>query len=104
VIGDKTTTQVRYYLTDRAPEPVSLLADTRSHGAIENTLHWTLDMSFGEDACRLRKENAPLAIATIRHVALNLLLAAKQRRESIKRLRKKAGWDNQTLKRVLNIS
>jgi predicted transposase YbfD/YdcC len=104
IIGDKTTTEVRYYLTDRTPEPACLLADTRSHWAIENTLHWTLDMSFGEDACRIRKDNAPLAIATIRHVALNLLLAAKQKRESIKRLRKKAGWDDQTLKRILNIS
>ncbi len=46
-------------------------------------------MSFGEDAARIRKENAPLAIATIRHVALNPLQAAKQPRESIKRLRKK---------------
>jgi predicted transposase YbfD/YdcC len=61
-------------------------------------------MSFGEDASRIRKENAPLAIATIRHVALNLLHCVKQPRESIKRLRKKAGWDNPTLKRILNIS
>ena len=81
-----------------------ILANTRSHWAIENTLHWTLDMSFGEDACRIRKDNAPLAIATIRHVALNLLQNAKQPRESIKRLRKMAGWDNHTLKRILKIS
>jgi predicted transposase YbfD/YdcC len=104
VIGNQTTTEVQYYLADRAPEPMRRLADTRRHWAIENTLHWTLDRRFGEDACRIRKENAPLAIATIRHVALNLLLAAKQKRESIKRLRKKAGWDDQTLKRILNIS
>src|SRR3982751_658092 len=104
VIGNKTTTEVRSYLADRAPEPMRLLADTRSHWAMENTLHWTLDMSFGEDACRIRKDNAPLAIATIRHVALNLLQAAKQKRDSIKRLRKKAGWDNNTLKRILKIS
>jgi hypothetical protein len=63
-----------------------------------------LDMSFGEDACRIRKDNAPLALATIRNVALNLLQAAKQNRDSIKRLRKKVGWDNDTLKRILKIS
>jgi hypothetical protein len=61
-------------------------------------------MSFGEDACRIRKDNAPLAVATIRHVALNLLQSAKKPRESIKRLRKIAGWDNATLKRVLQFS
>ena len=104
IVGDKNTTEARYYITDDTPDPVRILADTRSHWAIENTLHWTLDMSFGEDASRIRKDNAPLAIATIRHVALNLLQGAKQPRESIKRLRKLAGWDNNSLKRILKIS
>lgn len=103
-ISNKTTTETRYYITDDIPNPARILANTRSHWAIENTLHWTLDMSFGEDACRIRKNNAPIAMATIRHVALNLLQTAKQNRESIKRLRKKAGWDDATLKRILIIS
>jgi predicted transposase YbfD/YdcC len=104
ITGDKTTTDVRYYLSDDTPDPGRILDDTRSHWAIENTLHWTLDMSFGEDACRIRKDNAPLAVATIRHVAFNLLPAARQKRESIKRLRKKAGWDNNVLRRILKVS
>lgn len=104
ILGNASTTESRYYLTDHAPDPQRILSATRHHWAIENTLHWTLDMSFGEDACRIRKDNAPLAIATIRHVAFNLLQAAKQKRESIKRLRKKAGWDNLTLKRILKLS
>src|SRR5579862_6831280 len=104
IINGKITTEARHYITDHTPDPVRILADTRSHWAIENTLHWTLDMSFGEDACRIRKDNAPLAMAVIRHVALNLLQTAKQPRESIKRLRKMAGWDNKTLKRILKIS
>ncbi len=104
IIGDKSATEQRYYISDDTPDPVRMLADTRSHWAIENTLHWTLDMSFGEDACRIRKDNAPLAIAVIRHVALNLLQSAKRPRESIKRLRKLAGWDNDTLKRILKLT
>ena len=104
IIGTTTTTEVRYSLSDDTAGPVRLLANTRRHWAIENTLHWTLDMSFGDDACRIRQDNAPLAIATIRHVALNFLQAAKQKRESIKRLRKQAGWDDDTLKRILKIS
>lgn len=104
IIGDTTTTEVRYYISDDMAGPAHTLAHTRSHWAIENTLHWTLDMSFGDDACRIRKANAPLAIATIRHVALNFLQTTKQKRESIKRLRKKAGWDDDTLKRILKIS
>jgi predicted transposase YbfD/YdcC len=104
ISGEKTTADVRYYLSDEPPEPARMLANTRSHWMIENGLHWTLDMSFGEDACRIRKGNAPLAVAIIRHVALNLLQAAKQKRQSIKRLRKKAGWDDSTLKKILKIS
>lgn len=103
-LGATTSTETRFYLTSDAPDPARILANTRSHWAIENTLHWTLDMSFGDDACRIRTDNAPLAIATIRHVAFNLLQTAKQKRESMKRLRKKAGWDNHTLKRILQIS
>ena len=102
--GKKTSTETRFYISSDAPDPVKMLNNTRSHWAIENTLHYTLDMSFGEDACRIRKDNAPLAIATVRHVALNLLQAVKQPRESIKRLRKKAGWDDEILKRILKIS
>jgi predicted transposase YbfD/YdcC len=104
ITGDKTTTDVRNNLSDDTPDPGRILDDTRSHGAIENTLHWTLDMSFGEEACRIRKDNAPLAVATIRHVAFNLLQAARQKRESLKRLRKKAGWDNNVLRRILKVS
>jgi predicted transposase YbfD/YdcC len=104
LLGETTTTEVRYYLSDDTAGPAHMLANTRSHWAIENTLHWTLDMSFGDDACRIRKANAPLAIATIRHVALNFLQTARQPRESIKRLRKKAGWDDDVLKRILKIS
>ncbi|MBM3223003.1 MAG: hypothetical protein FJZ47_04260 [Candidatus Tectomicrobia bacterium] len=61
-------------------------------------------MSFGDDACRIRKDNAPLAIAPMRHVAFNLLQTAKQQRESIKRFRKKAGWDDEILQCILTIS
>jgi len=104
LIGTTTTTEVRYSLSDDTPGPVRLLANTRSHGAIEPTLPWTLDMSCGDAACRLRQDNAPLALATLRHVALHCLPAAQQKRESIKRLRKQAGWDDDTLKRILKIS
>ena len=102
--GAKTSTATRFSLSSAAPEPAKILAKTRSHWASENTLHSTLDMSFGADASRIRKDNAPLAIAPLRHVALTLLLSAQQKRESMKRLRKKAGWDNHTLKRILRFA
>jgi hypothetical protein len=73
------------------------------HWAIENSLHWVLDMSFGDDQSRIRKENAPQVMAVMRHIALNLLqlTKAQMKRQSIKRLRKMAGWDNRILSCIL---
>ena len=73
----------------------------RSHWSIENSLHWVLDMSFGEDQSRIRKKNAPENMAILRHIALNLIRKAKTKRQSIKGLRKIAGWSNETLDNIL---
>mgnify|MGYP001616888246 CR=1 FL=1 len=98
----KTTKEVRYYVSSLTDTPEKILKSIRSHWAIENSLHWVLDMSFNEDCSRIRKGNAPYAMAIIRHVALNLLQLAKTKRQSIKRLRKMCGWDNHTLDLVVN--
>jgi hypothetical protein len=60
-------------------------------------------MSFGEDQSRIRKKNAPQAMAIIRHIALNLLHLTKAQmpRQSIKRLRKMAGWSDTTINLIL---
>ena len=51
----------------------SLHQAVRSHWGIENELHWRLDVTFREDASRIRRGNAPHNLAVIRHVAMNLL-------------------------------
>jgi prephenate dehydrogenase len=61
-------------------------------------------MSFNEDYSRIRKENAPHVMAIFRHVAMNLLQAAKQERQSIKGLRKLCGWDDSSLENVISKS
>ena len=45
----------------------------RSHWAIENSLHWVLDMVFRDDECRVRTDNAAANITTLKHMSLNLL-------------------------------
>lgn len=100
----KTTSETRYYITSVAAPADQILASIRSHWAIENSLHWVLDMSFGEDQSRIRKQNAPQVMAVLRHIALNLLqlTKAQMKRQSVKRLRKIAGWDNATLSLILS--
>lgn len=57
-IKDKITTETRYYISSMDVSAEKILKAIRSHWAIENSLHWILDMSFNEDYSRIRKENA----------------------------------------------
>jgi predicted transposase YbfD/YdcC len=104
-IRGKSSTEMRYYVSSLAATPQKMLASIRSHWAIENSLHWVLDMSFGDDQSRIRKENAPQVMAVIRHIALNLLQLTKRNAEmpriSIKALRKLAGWSDNALSLIL---
>jgi predicted transposase YbfD/YdcC len=80
----ETTTERRYYISSLPPNAELLLAASRAHWSIENNLHWSLDVTFREDACRTRKDNAALGMATIRHAAFNILKADDAKR-SIKK-------------------
>lgn len=103
-VDDQTTTERRYYISSLDANAQAMNAMIRSHWGIENTLHWTLDMVFGEDYCRIRAGNGAENMAMIRKVALNQLQAAKKsypKDMSINRLRKKAGWDEDTLKTIM---
>jgi predicted transposase YbfD/YdcC len=105
-IGDKITHETRYYVSSMDTKADKILKAIRSHWAIENSLHWVLDMSFNEDYSRIRKENAPHVMAIFRHIALNLLQTAKKTQDSLKRqsivgLRKLCGWDEQKLNIVI---
>jgi hypothetical protein len=70
---------------------------------MENSLHWVLDVAFREDACRTRTGNAPENLATLRHIAVNLLKQEKSCKLGIKSKRLKAGWDESYMLKVLNI-
>ncbi len=92
---------VRYYLLSKYLSPKRLLHITRSHWAIENQLHWVLDVHFAEDGNRARKDNAPENLAILRRLALNILRAHPDR-ASIRRKIKRAGWDDAFLMATLS--
>lgn len=102
LIKEQETTEIAYYLSSLPPDADRILRAVRGHWGIENSLHWVLDMSFGEDQSRIRQHNAPHNMAVMRHVALNMIQKAKTKRQSIKRLRKMAGWDDQVLENILH--
>jgi len=84
-----TSKETRFYISSLAPDPARLLAASRAHWSIENNLHWTLDVAFGEDDCRTRKDYSALNLAVIRHAALNML-TQEPTKIPIKRKRLKA--------------
>lgn len=91
----------RYYISSIQLDASKILHAIRSHWAIENSLHWVLDMSFGDDQSRIRKGNAPQNMAIIRHVSLNMIRAVKKERQSVKRMRKISGWSDSAMHNII---
>lgn len=75
----------------------------RNHWGIENGLHWVLDIAFREDDNRTRKQHGPENLATLRHIAYNLLKRDQSTKAGVKARRHAAGWDNDYLARLIGI-
>lgn len=73
----------------------------RSHWAIENSLHWVLDVAMHQDQTRIRTGHAPENLAILQHSALNLLKQDRTEKLGIKNKRLAAGWDHDYLLRVI---
>lgn len=102
VLSGKTSCEPRYYITNLPEVPAERLnALVRGHWGIENSLHWVLDVTFSEDASRVRTRNAAENFATVRHMAMNLLREAPGQKKSIKTRRKLCGWNRGFLLAVL---
>jgi predicted transposase YbfD/YdcC len=102
VVGEHTSTEVRYSLSTLTGGAAQALRSVRSHWGVENSLHYVLDIAFNEDACRIRKNHAPVTFALLRQVALNLLRQEKTQKNGIAVKRSKAGWDDAYLFKVLD--
>jgi predicted transposase YbfD/YdcC len=83
---------VRYYLLSKYIPAKRLLQIVRSHWGIENRLHWVLDVVFGEDRNRTRKDNGPENLAILRRLAINII-RSHPNPTSMRQKIKRAGWD-----------
>jgi predicted transposase YbfD/YdcC len=93
---DKIERETRFYITSLTWLAYQLGPVIRSHWAIENSLHWVMDMIFRDDECRIRTEHAPANFTTLKHMAHNLIRKAPGK-PSFRAKRKIAAWDDDYL-------
>jgi predicted transposase YbfD/YdcC len=97
---DGISSEKRYYISSLPADSAKLAQAIRSHWEIENRLHWCLDVTFHEDACRVYKDHAPENLNTIRKIAMNMLRANSLKR-SLPKKRLKACLDTGYLAEVI---
>lgn len=92
--------ETRYYISSAALSAPRAAEAVRRHWAIENSLHWVLDVNFGDDQSRLRTGHGATNMAVVRHFAINLVRSVQDKR-SIRLRRKCAGWNTEYLATIL---
>jgi predicted transposase YbfD/YdcC len=97
----KIEQETRLYITSLRLPANQLGNIVRSHWAVENSLHWVMDMVFRDDECRVRNQHAPANFTTIKHIALNLLRRAPGK-DSLRLRRKVAAWDDAFLAEIIS--
>lgn len=100
-VKDKETIEFRYYISSLPGDAWKVGHAIRSHWSVENKLHWQLDISYGEDDCKIHKDNGAENFSVIRRATLNLLKADKKTKAGIKNKRSKAGWDKDYMLQIL---
>ncbi len=94
--GNKIEHETRFYITSLVLVATLIGPLIRDHWAVENSLHWVLDMVFRDDECRVRTDHAPANFTTIKHMAINLIRRAPGK-DSARLKRKVAAWDDDFL-------
>ncbi len=100
-LWNKTTHELQFYLTSLESDAHKLGQAIRLHWGIENGLHWTLDVTFKEDDCRVRTGHAPQNLAILRRIALNALNREQSFRRSTRQKSNRAAMDNNYMLTVL---
>ena len=101
-VNDKVTTETAYFISSRSATAAYFLNAVRGHWAIENQLHWSLDVTFREDHNQTRTGFAAENLALIRRLALMLLKRETSVKVGLQAKRLRAGWHNDYLLKILN--
>jgi predicted transposase YbfD/YdcC len=100
-VNGKATKATRYFISSLKGQARETLRAVRAHWAVENTLHWSLDIAFREDESRVRIGHAQKNLALVRKLAHNLLRNEKTAKGGVKAKRLAAGWNEEYLLKVL---
>jgi predicted transposase YbfD/YdcC len=100
--GAVITSDYRIYISSLIRSATAFVTMIRQHWDIENKLHWSLDVTFNEDRCRIRKDHAAENMVALRHIALNLLRQEHSHRLSLRQKRLLCGLDEHYLLTVLS--
>jgi predicted transposase YbfD/YdcC len=95
-IGQQTTFETAFYISSLPADAAQLLQATQHHWAIENSFHWVMDVTFGEDRSRIRNGESAENMAVLRSIALNLLKRDPSK-SSLRQKRFRAAMDNDFL-------
>jgi predicted transposase YbfD/YdcC len=102
-IQGKVTIERRYYLSSLKLDVETFARAVRGHWAVENKLHWVMDVCFREDQSRARQGYAAENLATLRRLALNLLKQEKTKKRGIRGKMLAASWHHPYLLKLLGL-
>ncbi|QDU61695.1 Transposase DDE domain protein [Planctomycetes bacterium Pan216] len=93
--------EISYFLTSLPPKVKAFARAVRRHWSIENQLHWVLDVTFTEDASRIRKQRGPQTAAMLRRLAVSIISSDTSVKDSIRGKRYSASLSTEVLERIL---
>jgi predicted transposase YbfD/YdcC len=102
-INGHTSKEKRYFILSFITVASFFATCVRQHWRIENSLHWVLDVAFREDDSRIRKDNAPANMGTIRRAGINMIKQEKTEKVGVEIKRSIAGWDTKYLEKILGL-
>lgn len=93
VIGGETTQEHRYYISSLKVNAKEAFNAVKTHWTVENSLHWSLDMSFREDECRIRRDNGAEFFAVMRRLSINVIKKDTSKKAGIHRKQRMAAMN-----------
>ena len=100
-LWNRTTRELQFYITSLDCDACKVGQAIRLHWSVENGLHWTLDVTFDEDACRVRTGHAPQNLSLLRRIAINALNLEQSLKRSNRQKSNRAAMDDNYMLTIL---